>query len=46
MKGNIDNELTNSFTKNISKKYKIVKINKFKLPIEESDRSLVVMKNM
>ena len=46
MKGNIDNELTNSVEKNISKKYKIVKINKFKLPIEESDRSLVVIKNM
>jgi len=46
MKGNIDNELTNSVERNISKKYKIVKINKFKLPIEESDRSLVVIKNM
>ena len=46
MKGNIDNELTNSVEKNISKKYKIVKINKFKLPIEESDRSLVIIKNM
>lgn len=46
MKGNIDNELTNSVEKNISKKYNIVKINKFKLPIEESDRSLVIIKNM
>ena len=46
MKGNIDNELTISVEKNISKKYKIVKINKFKLPIEESDRSLVIIKNM
>lgn len=46
MKGNIDNELTNSVEKNISKKYKIVKITKFKLPMEESDRSLVVIKNM
>lgn len=46
MKGNIDNELTVSVKKVISKKYKIVKINKFKLPIEESDRSLVVIKNM
>ena len=46
MKGNIDNELTISVEKNISKKYRIVKINKFKLPIEESDRSLVVIKNM
>ena len=46
MKGNIDNELTDSVEKVISKKYKITKINKFKLPIEESDRSLVVIKNM
>ena len=46
MKGNIDNELTISVEKVISKKYNIVKINKFKLPIEDSDRSLVVMKNM
>ena len=46
MKGNIDNELTDSVKKIISKKYNIVKINKFKLPIEESDRSLVIIKNM
>lgn len=46
MKGNIDNELTDSIKQKLSKKYKIIKINKFKLPIEESDRSLVVMKNM
>ena len=46
LKGNIDNELTDSVKKVISKKYNIVKINKFKLPIEDSDRSLVVMKNM
>ena len=46
MKGNIDNELTDSVENVISKKYNIVKINKFKLPIEDSDRSLVVMKNM
>ena len=46
MKGNIDNELTISVEKNISKKYKIIKINKFHLPIEESDRSVVVIKNM
>ena len=46
MKGNIDNELTNTVEKVISKKYRIVKINKFKLPIEESDRSLVIIKNM
>ena len=46
MKGNIDNELTDSVERIISKKYNIVKITKFKLPIEDSDRSLVVMKNM
>ena len=46
MKGNIDNELTDSIKQKLSKKYKVIKINKFKLPIEESDRSLVVMKNM
>ena len=46
MKGNIDNELTDSIKQKLSKKYKVIKINKFKLPIEEADRSLVVMKNM
>ncbi len=46
MKGNIDNELTDSIKNKLSKKYKIIKINKFRLPIEESDRSLVVIKNM
>ena len=46
MKGNIDNELTNSVEKEISKKYQIVKITKFLLPIEESNRSLVVIRNM
>ena len=45
MKGDIDKELTNSLEKEISKKYKIVKINKFLLPIENSNRSLVVIKN-
>ena len=46
MKGDIDKELTNSVEKEISKKYKIEKINKFLLPIENSNRSLVVIKNM
>ena len=46
MKGNIDNELTDSIKNKLSKKYKIIEINKFHLPIEESDRSLVVIKNM
>ena len=45
MKGDIDKELTKSLEKEISKKYKIVKINKFLLPIENSNRSLVVIKN-
>ena len=44
MKGDIDKELTNSVEKEISKKYKIIKINKFLLPIENSNRSLVVIK--
>ena len=46
MKGDIDKELTNSVEKEISKKYQILKINKFLLPIEDSKRSLVVIKNM
>ena len=45
MKGDIDNELTEDIKRNLSKKYKITKIEKFLLPIEESKRSLVVMKN-
>ena len=46
MKGDIDKELTDFVERNISKKYKIIKINKFLLPIENSNRSLVVIKNM
>lgn len=45
MKGNIDEELTPEVTKKISKKYKIVKIEKFILPYENSQRSLLVFKN-
>ena len=45
MKGNIEEELTDSVQQKIAKKYKIEKIVKFKLPIEESQRSLVVLKN-
>ena len=45
MKGNIDDELTQEVKKRIEKKYNIVKINKFELPIEESSRSLVIIKN-
>ena len=44
MKGDIDKELTNSVEKEILKKYQIIKINKFLLPIENSNRSLVVIK--
>ena len=45
MKGNIENELTKEVQKKLEKKYKIEKIEKFILPIEESHRSLIVMKN-
>lgn len=45
MKGDIDNELIEDIKRKLSKKYKITKIEKFLLPIEESKRSLVVMKN-
>jgi len=46
LKGNIDEELTKDVEKRLSKKYKIVKVEKFLLPIENSNRSIVVMKNM
>ena len=46
LKGNIDEELNEEVKNKISKKYKIVKIEKFLLPIENSNRSIVVMKNM
>lgn len=45
MKGNIDNELTPEIESKISKKYQILKIEKFELPIENSQRSLIVIKN-
>lgn len=45
MKGNIEEELTQVVQQKLSKKYQIVKIEKFLLPIEESNRSLVVIKN-
>ena len=45
MKGNIDNELTKDVEQKLLKKYKIVKIENFLLPKENSLRSLVVMKN-
>ena len=45
MKGNIEEELTNDVRKKINKKYKISKINKFLLPKENSNRSLIVIEN-
>lgn len=45
MKGNIEEELTESVQQKLSKKYQIKQIKKFYLPIEESHRSLVVLKN-
>lgn len=46
MKGNIDNELTPEIENKISKKYQILKIEKFELPIENSQRSLIVIKSI
>ena len=43
MKGNIDDELNVDILKKINKKYKISKIEKFLLPKENSQRSLVVV---
>ena len=45
MKGDIEKELTPDVNKKIEKKYKIEKIEKFLLPKENSNRSLVVIKN-
>ena len=45
MKGDIANELPPEVEQKLNKKYKIIKIEKFLLPLEESKRSLVVMKN-
>ncbi len=45
MKGNIEEELTKEVINKINKKYKLVTINKFILPKENSHRSLVVIKN-
>ena len=45
MKGNIEEELTDDVRKKINKKYKISKINKFLLPKENSNRSLIVIEN-
>ena len=45
MKGDIEKELTKSVEIKLKKKYQIINIEKFKLPKEESMRSLIVMKN-
>ncbi len=45
MKGNIDEELTDDIKVKINKKYIIDNIIKFKLPVEDSYRSLVIIKN-
>lgn len=45
MKGEIDKELTIEVENKLSKKYIIDKIIRFKLPKEESNRSLVIIKN-
>ena len=45
MKGNIEEELTTSVKEKLSHQYQIIKIEQFILPIENSNRSLIVMKN-
>ena len=44
MKGNIEEELTKEVKEKIEKKYRIARIETFLLPIENSNRSLVVIK--
>lgn len=46
MKGDIEKELTKEVEKKLSKKYKILGIEEFTLPIENSNRSLVIIKNL
>ena len=45
MKGNIEEELTDEITKKINKKFNIITIKRFFLPVENSHRSLIVIKN-
>lgn len=45
MKGNVDEEITPLVEKSINQNYQLLKITKFLLPKEESNRSLVVIKN-
>ena len=44
LKGNIEEELTDSVEKKISQKYQITKVEKFLLPKENSQRSIIIMK--
>ncbi len=44
MKGNIEEELTKEVQNKLEKKYIIEKIDRFILPIEESQRSLIIIK--
>ena len=46
MKGDIENELTEEIKLKLSKKYRITEVDKFFLPIENSKRSLVVLKKI
>ena len=45
LKGDIDKELTDDVRRKLERKYIIEKINKFELPIENSKRSLVILRN-
>jgi hypothetical protein len=45
MKGNIEEELTEEVKQKLERKYKIIKVEQFYLPIENSKRSFIVMKN-
>ena len=45
MKGNIEEELTEEVKRKLSQKYKIIKMQEFLLPKENSKRCLVVIKN-
>ena len=44
MKGDIETELTKEVETKLNKKYQIIEVKKFLLPIEKSKRSLVVLK--
>ncbi|MBR3210376.1 MAG: 16S rRNA (guanine(527)-N(7))-methyltransferase RsmG [Bacilli bacterium] len=46
MKGNIEEELSPIVEKKLSRKYKIIKIERFSLPIENSTRTIILIKNV